>query len=162
MKHQLERAKAENQTILGKMKEQHVKVIEPLIEQVKVREEECTQLKQINKTISNNIKKIQAILRSPMLSQMFQKENANFMTQQSILKAHAEAQDALLLKEFGCQSDKETKTMIQELVRELEWIKEANKESKTYRSRQSGKRVTSTITPMINNLTERLDKLMVD
>ena len=62
-----------------------------------------------------------------------------------------------MLKEFGCNTDKETKQMIHSLVTELEVIKETNKEFKTFRSRQSGKRVTNTISPMINNLTERLD-----
>ena len=80
LQNKLDHVNAENLQILRKMQEQHKNVVEPLIEQVKLKEVECQQLKEVNKTISTNIKKIQAILRSPLLSQMFQKENAIYMT----------------------------------------------------------------------------------
>ena len=70
-----------------------------------------------------------------------------------------------MLEELGCKTDKDLKLLLHNMVTELESLKVANKVVKEFRiSRQTGKPVTSvgSPSPLFQNLSKRLDKLLIE
>ena len=63
------------------MHKQQEKVIKPLIQQVAMRDKQIADLQQENQKLLKNLKILNAVVRSPLLSDKFAKEDRKLMSQ---------------------------------------------------------------------------------
>ena len=67
------------------------KVVKPLISQVQDQFNEVKQLKDTNQELESYMKKLQAVLISPLLSDLYAKHKRKTMTQREISRANKKA-----------------------------------------------------------------------
>ena len=105
LKVKLDRVRAERDEALTKMKSQAETVTTPLIKQVMERDAEIARLKKRDIEISFNLKMLHSILRSPVLSNNYQKEVRKIMTEQQITNHQNKARQLLIDSNVSGQNE---------------------------------------------------------
>ena len=81
---QLARSKTEGEEMLEKMKKLTDTVVKPLINEVMARQQEINDIKDDKSKAQKNLKMLHAIIRSPMLSDLYAKQDRKMMTEKQI------------------------------------------------------------------------------
>ena len=112
LKSELDAAKKQRDATLSQMKKLNETVVRPLVEQVVLRDKEISQMKEENRTLQENTRKIHTVVRSSKMSDIYRKEELRVKTKKQM---EQERDDAYTLMQQNQVTDETMPGFIKDL-----------------------------------------------